>query len=146
MSGSSDETLFTLRVPENVAKTLFAFARNPVTYVGAIISGYIVRSVLNLGAFGVNSVLSAFGIVAGFFDGIRVTLVRAFGSIGIDLLAAYLSVQQVIGSAVRVAGPGGPFLAIGFTAVTLYLGYRVAVALLGEIPVGSSIVDLLGLR
>ncbi|GGN92267.1 hypothetical protein [Haloarcula pellucida] len=151
MSGNSDELttrqlLEALAPLASVARVLVRFGRNPVGFVTTIISLYIVDSVLNIGAFAVNSILSAFGIIVGFFDGIRVTLVTAFGSVGIDILGGYVAVQQSIANVVASAGAAAPFLAIGFASVAVYVGYRVGVALLGELPLGSSIVDLLGLR
>ena len=151
MSGSEDELtrseiLKALAPLASVAKVLARFGRDPFGFVATIISLYIVDSILNLGAFAVNSVLAAFGFVVGFFDSIRVTLVTTFGRVGIDLLEVYVAGQQTVADIVSRAGAAAPFLAVGFAAVALYVGYRVAVALLGELPVGSSIVDLLGLR
>lgn len=143
---STRELLETLAPLATVARVLVRFGRNPVRFVATIISLYIVNGFLNLGAFLVNSVLTAFGIVTGAFDFVRVLLVNAFGSLGINILAVYASGQQALADVIATAGPAAPFLATGFTAVVLYVGYRVGVALLGEVPIGSSIVDLLGLR
>ncbi|QIO23089.1 hypothetical protein [Haloarcula sp. JP-L23] len=124
MSADDGETLFTLRVPKSVAQTLFRFATNPVAFVGSIISAYIINAVLNVGAFGVNTILAMFGVVAGTFDVIRVTLINVFGTLGVDLLGAYSAVQQAVTGVIASAGWAAPILAVGFTAVLVYLGWE----------------------
>lgn len=124
MSADGDEVLFTLRAPKSVAKTLFTFATNPVAFIGSIISAYIVSTVLNVGAFGVNAVLAMFDIVAGGFDFVRVRFVNAFSAVGVDLLGVYSMVQQAVTGVIASAGPAAPVLAVAFTAVLVYLGWE----------------------
>lgn len=129
-----------------VAGVLVRFGTNPVGFVASIISIYVVNTVLNLGAFGVNVVLAGGDILVGIFDFARVVLIWAFGGVGRDILAGVLIVREAVADVVGSAGPAGPIIAAVVVSVGLYGLYRLAVAGLGELPLGSSIVDLLGLR
>ncbi|WP_226023219.1 hypothetical protein [Halomicrobium salinisoli] len=112
----------------------------------ALISTYIVASVLNLGAFAVNSVLGVFNWITGSIDVVRVTLVYWFGRAGIDVLGVIRAVQQEAAAAVATLGPLGPPVVIGVGALVIYGLYRLLVAAAGTIPGVSIAVDLLGLR
>ncbi len=120
------ELLEALAPLAGVAKVLVRFGRNPFGFIATIISLYIVNGFLNLGAFAVNTVLSAFDIVVGSLDFVRITLVNAFGGIGIDLLGAIAVIQQVAGNVIATAGPAAPVLAVGLAGLSVWIGWEVA--------------------
>lgn len=129
-----------------VAGFLARFGRNPVGFIASVISLYIVNSVLNLGAFAINSVLGVFNAIVGAIRAAQALLTGAFAFVGVDILGIFTSLNAIVAELAASAGPFGPPLIAAFAAVSVYLTYRVAVALLGELPIGSSVVDLLGLR
>jgi hypothetical protein len=112
----------------------------------ALISLYILNGIFSVIDVVAGSVLFVFDLVVGSLSAAQSLLVGAFGAVGVDVLAALLGLQRALGDVVAGAGPAGPAIAVGATAIMLYVGYRLAVALLGELPVGSMVVDLLGLR
>jgi len=114
--------------------------------VVAIISGYIVSSVFGLGAYIVGSILTVFDVVAGSIAWVQYQAGAAFGFTGNSILRALRDVQLAFGDAIASAGPLAPVIAGGLAAIALYGTYRVGVAVAGEFPVASTIVDLLGLR
>lgn len=140
------ELLQALAPLANVAGFLARFGRNPVGFIVSVISLYIVNAVLNLGAFAVNSVLGVFNAVVGAIRAAQALLTGAFAFVGVDILGIFASLNEIVATIAASAGPFGPPLIAAFAAVSIYGTYRVGVALLGEIPIGSSIVDLLGLR
>lgn len=114
--------------------------------VFGLITTYIVSSVFGFGQFIVGSVLSVFDYVTLSLAWVQAQLGASFGLVGFDILAAFRWVQIQIGSAAAAAGPAAPIIAIVFGAATVTVLYRAGVAILGELPVGSSLVDFLGLR
>jgi len=114
--------------------------------VFGLISLYILQGIFDVVSIVVGSILYVFDLVVGSIDAARLLLLEAFGAVGADVLGTLVAFQREIATVIESAGPAGPPIAVGATAVLLYVGYRVAVALLGEIPGGSSLVDILGLR
>jgi len=114
--------------------------------IAAVISLYIVNTILSIGGFAVSILVSAGNIVSGAFVIVRELLVGAFSVVGVNILGIYQWLIGVLAGVVASLGPFGPPLAIGVGAVLVYSAYRVTIVLLGELPLGSSIVDLLGLR
>jgi len=112
----------------------------------ALIATYIVGSILSFGAYVVNSVLSVFDFAVASLVWARLRLVQVFGLVGFNIAAALEDVQMAAADAIASLGLLGPPVAIGFGALSLYGTYRVLVALAGELPVGSTVVDLLRLR
>lgn len=111
-----------------------------------LISLYIADSVLSLGSFAVGVVLSVWDFVTRSIDSARLLLVGLFGGVGGTLLGVAELVVDEVAVAVASLGPFGPPLAVATGALTLYATYRLLIALLGELPGGSSVVDLLGVR
>lgn len=111
-----------------------------------LISLYLLNGILDVVGIVVGSILFAFDLVVASLATAQGLLIRAFGAVGIDVLGALVGLQRAIGGVVEAAGPAGPPLAVAFGAVSLYVLWRIGIALLGELPGGSSIVDLLGLR
>lgn len=140
------EVLEALAPLASVANVLVRFGTNPVGFVASIISLYIVNTVVNIGAYAVNVILAAFDIVTGALNVVRGGLSWALGGVGDQIIGAILSGRAQVVDVVGGAGPAGPIIAAVVAAVGLYVLYRLGVALLGEIPIGSTIVDLLGLR
>lgn len=111
-----------------------------------LISWYILGGIRSLLQVIVGSILSVFDLFVGALMVARLTLVGAFGGVGQEILGAYVTVQTVFAGLLAGAGPFAPVIAVGVAAVSLYVVIRVATVALGELPIGSSIVDLLGLR
>ncbi|ELZ23496.1 hypothetical protein C475_14523 [Halosimplex carlsbadense 2-9-1] len=114
--------------------------------MAAIISTYIVESVFGLGSYVVASVLSVFDFVTLSLAWVQAQISGAFAWVGFDILSAVRWVQVELAIATEAAGPLGPLVAIAIASVTLAVLYRAGIALLGELPGGSSLVDFLGLR
>jgi len=112
----------------------------------ALISLYLLNGVFSIVNVVAGSVLYVFDLFVGSLGVAQDLLVSAFGAVGVDILGALLGVQQAVSGVVASAGPLGPPLAILAASALLYGLYRLAVALLGEFPGGSTIVDLLRLR
>lgn len=114
--------------------------------ITAIISSYIISSVFGFGSFIIGSVFAVFDALTLSLRWVQQRVGVQFGMAGYTVLDGVRTVQQTIGGAVESLGPAGPIVAIAFAAIVLALVYRVGVALIGELPVGSSVVDILGLR
>jgi len=114
--------------------------------MAAIISTYVVESVFGLGSYVVASVLSVFDYATLSLAWVQTQLGGAFAWVGFDILSALRWVQIQLGTAATAAGPLAPLVAIAIASVTLAVLYRAGIALLGELPGGSSLVDFLGLR
>jgi hypothetical protein len=112
----------------------------------ALISLYILNGLFSIINVVAGSVLFVFDLIVGSLRTAQALLVGAFGAVGVDILGALLGVQQAVSGVVVAAGPLGPPLAVAAASLMLYVLYRLAVALLGELPGGSTLVDLLGLR
>jgi hypothetical protein len=125
---------------------LLSFLSNPYGFVASLISVYIVGVVFDVASILIGSVLYAFDIIAGSFGYAQRTLVVGFSTVGIDILGALVGVQQAVSGVVASAGPLGPPLAVAAASLSLYVLYRLGIAALGELPVGSTVVDLLRLR
>ncbi|MBO4248376.1 hypothetical protein IL252_11180 [Halomicrobium sp. IBSBa] len=126
--------------------TLFRFLRNPVRFVFSIISFYVLNGILNIVSTVTSAVLGAFDYLVASLTFAQRALGQAFGVAGLNVLSARAALNQIVVTLAASAGPAAPILVIGAGAVTLFLIYRVGIALLGELPVGSSVIDLLGLR
>lgn len=114
--------------------------------VFALISAYILDVIFGIFGTIAGAILFAFDVVVGVLGFAQRLLVNGFGIVGIDILGALAGVQRAIAGAIAGSGPLAPVFATLLAVGTLYVLYRLAVALLGELPVGSTIVDLLGLR
>lgn len=111
-----------------------------------LITSYILAGIFNVINVIAGSVLFAFDFLVGALTVAQIMLVGAFGGVGRDILSTAVSVQQAFADVLVGAGPLAPIIAVAVAAGALYLVSRVGVVLLGELPIGSSIVDLLGLR
>jgi hypothetical protein len=112
----------------------------------ALISLYLLNGIFSIFGVVAGSVLYVFDLIVGSLQVAQSLLIGAFGAVGVDLLGVFVALEGEIAGVVASAGPAGPVIAVGSTAVILFVGYRLAVSVLGELPVGSTIVDLLGLR
>lgn len=135
-----------LRPLANVVGALVEFGRNPVGFVMSIISLYVVNAIFGLFGIIVGSVQAAFDVFVFAFDGARVMLIGAASSVGLDIQSAIAGLMMQVADAVEMLGPAAPIVAVGMGSVLVYATYRLTVVLAGELPLGSSIVDLLGLR
>jgi hypothetical protein len=135
-----------LRELEPYAGVLLQFAKNPVGFVFSIISLYI--SSLFLDLFGLASwvVLGVFDSFAYVFDVARLFLISAFGQVGIRILGVVTTFGAELNRALYVLGPAAPFVVALFGSLVFYGLYRGTIALLGEVPGGSTVVDFLRLR
>lgn len=114
--------------------------------VFALITLYILNGIFSVIDVLAGSVLFVFDVVVGSLQTAQALLVGAFGAVGVDILGALFGVQQALSGVVAGAGPLGPPLAVAAASLMLYGLYRLTVALLGELPGGSTLVDLLGVR
>ena len=128
------------------ANTLTNFASNPQRFIFRFISEYIVGTAIGLGQYLIGSILLVFNTIASYLQTAAFILVGSFQVVTTPILVAGQRLIAAIATAVVAAGPAGPVIAAALTATLLYSTYRLLIAVAGEIPVGSSIVDLLGLR
>lgn len=129
-----------------VFSTLIAFATNPVEFIFRIINLFILNGLFAIFNTISGAVLAAFDSLVGALEFAQRALIRGFAAAGIDIIAALASIQRQFAAVFEGAGPLAPVLAAALAVGALVVLSRLAVALLGEVPVGSTIVDLLGLR
>jgi len=150
MSGSDSGSL--VAIPKSLLQPLKQLAALADRYgsvpraIVAIISLYIVNGVLSIGSYIVGSFVAFNDSVTASFRLAQNVLIGSFGSVGVDVLAVGRSIQLQIASVIQGAGPLGPPIAVGLGAIIVYAVYRIIIVALGELPLGSSLVDLLGLR
>lgn len=135
-----------LQALKPVARVLIQFGRNPVAFVFSLISLYIANAVLGLFQVATGAVLWIYEGLASIFDMARVFLISGFGSVGIDLLNVVASLGAALNRALFALGPAAPFVVAFVGAAALYGLYRLGIGLLGEVPIGSTVVDVLRLR
>jgi len=111
-----------------------------------LISLYILGGILTGVRIVTGSILYVFDLVVGALQVAQSLLIGAFAAVGLDVLGLLGDLGGELGRVVAEAGPLGPPIAVGAAAVGLFAMYRVGVALVGELPLGSSIVDILRLR
>ncbi|MFC6757887.1 MULTISPECIES: hypothetical protein [Haloarcula] len=126
--------------------TLTEFARNPRRFIFGFISTYLVATALGFGEYLVSSILLVFDTVAGYFRGSAILLVTSLQTVTTPILGAGRVFTNAVATTVMAAGPLGPPIGAALTALLLYATYRLLIAVIGELPLGSSLVDLLGLR
>ncbi|WP_436931676.1 hypothetical protein [Halosimplex halobium] len=114
--------------------------------VFSLIATYLVSSVFGFGSWIVASVLSVFDMVTLALAWVQVQLSSAFAFVGIDILGALRWVQLELAAGAQAAGPLAPLVTIAIGSIALAVTYRALIALVGELPGGSSLVDFLGLR
>ena len=149
---ASDGGGFRVREAEAVT-ALVGFIRRYGSIEGgifALIGFYLLNGILDIVGIVVGSILFAFDLVVESLATAQRLLIGAFGAAGIDILSALVGLQRAIAGVVEGAGPAAPIVAVGFGAIALYLTWllvtRLAVGLIGELPGGSTLVDLLNLR
>lgn len=135
-----------LRPLAGVVGVLVDFAKNPVGFVMSIISLYVVNAIFGLFGIIVGSIQAAFDVFVWAFDGARVMLISAASAVGFDILSAIAGLQMQFADAVSLLGPAAPIVAVGVGSLGVYATYRLVVVAAGELPLGSSIVDVLRLR
>jgi len=113
--------------------------------IGVVVS-WTVAQILGFGAYIVNSILLVFDYVTGALVTVQRALNVNFAALGTAILTAIWNVQMQIVNTVNPYGPLAPVVLIGVTAIEALLAWRFIVALAGELPLGSGIVDFLGLR
>lgn len=135
-----------LRALKPVAAVLVQFGKNPVGFVFSIISLYISSLFIDLFGLVTGVVLGVFDSFAYVFDLARVLLVQAFGFVGIEILGLVAQIGLELRQALFLLGPAAPFLVALVGSLVLYGLYRGTIALLGEVPGGSTLVDFLRIR
>jgi hypothetical protein len=145
---ASDDGGFEIREARAVREVASLIARygSLPRAIFAIISLYILNGLFSIINVVAGSVLYVFDLIVGSLQTAQALLVGAFGAVGIDILGALVGVQQAVSVVVASAGPLGPPLAVAAASLSLYVLYRLGIAALGELPVGSTVVDLLRLR
>lgn len=135
-------------------KKLGAFIQNPSeasfpkfrAAVLSIVTGWIVGGFLDAGAWITAQILLATRPFLRAIGTSQQAIARAFGTVGFAVLNTLRTVNNAVIDTVGVAGPAAPIISAAVVGGTLYLSYRLATSIAGEIPVLSSIVDFLGLR
>ncbi len=135
-----------LRALKPVVGVLVRFGKNPVGFVFSIISLYLSSLFLDLFGLVSGTVLGIFDSFAYVFDLARVFLTGTFGVVGIEILGIVTGIGAALNRALYALGPAAPFVVAIVGSLVIYAAYRGTIALLGEIPGGSSIVDILRLR
>lgn len=125
---------------------LVMFAENPREFIFRFVSEFVVSSVFGLFGIIVEWIQAAFDLVVLAVDGARSLAIGAFAAVGVDILGALVAVQQQLAAAVATLGPAAPLVAVAAGSVAIYVVARLGIGLLGELPLGSTIVDLLRLR
>lgn len=129
-----------------ILDVLVAFGKNPIEFTFNIINLYILGGIFAIFNTIAAGVLGAFDIIVGALVIVRELLVGAFGAVGVDIIGGIVGFQQSLVESLSIFGPAAPIVLTAIAVAVMFLIYRVGVALLGELPIGSSIVDLLGLR
>lgn len=133
-------------LPAAAIATLVAFATDPVGFIVEVVAAFVVATLLELGAIVVGVVDTFATTLAAIPRVARLALSGAFGAAGDVFIGTVASAYASLLGVVSVAGPAAPLVVVGLLAGTVALTYRVGVALVGELPGGSSLVDILGLR
>lgn len=129
-----------------VAATLVQFGKNPVGFVFSIISLYISSLFLDLFGLASGVVLGIFDAFAYVFDLSRAFLLGAGGRVGLEIIGLVTWFGASLNRVLYALGPTAPFLVALVGSLVLYGLFRGTIALLGEIPGGSTLVDFLRIR
>lgn len=112
--------------------------------IKVVIASWVVSGILGAGGFIIDQILLAF---EPFLNAIGMTesaIVVPFRIAGEAIFDVFRTINASVASVTGVAGPAAPIVTAGFITISLYLGYRLAVSLLGEVPVIGAITDFLG--
>lgn len=156
MSSSADDTrTITVALPgwlkrlrpaiEQLGALYDRYGSVPAAVFG-LIALYIASAVLSIGQFAVNVVLAVFDPIVQALGITELLIDLGVQTVTTDLVGALVGFRSGIADVAAAAGPLAPVIVVGVAAASLYVVYRVSIALLGELPLGSSLVDLLGLR
>jgi hypothetical protein len=113
---------------------LKAIANNPFRFVATGVALYIVTTLLNFGAFLVETILAGFGFFTAALGIGESAIVGGISGAGNAILSALLGIQQQIAGIVTQAGPAGPVIAVAMTGAILYGAYLAARFILGFVP------------
>lgn len=129
-----------IKDPQGTTFPKFRFA------VLSVVIGWLVGGVLDGAQWLTAQFLLAFDPFLRAIGTSQAALGRAFGTAGLALLNAGRIINSAVIDTVGVAGPAAPIISAAVAGGTLYLAWRLAASLAGEVPVLSTIVDFLGLR
>ena len=129
-----------------VVGTLIAFGRNPVGFIITAVATWLVAGALSVGSVLVAGADYAGTLLAAAPQSVQAFLASAFAPVAQTLVGLAGQATASIGAVLATAGPAAPVLVAVFAAVVAVVLYRVGVALLGELPGGSSLVDILDFR
>ena len=114
----------------------------------ALISLYILEGIFSIFGVIAGSVLFVFDVIVGSFETVLSLLLGAYSAVGSDILGVFLALERNVAGVVASAGPLGPVVAVGGTALILWIvwefGSRLAIGVLGELPGGSTLLSLVG--
>jgi hypothetical protein len=141
-----------LRILKPVATTLARLAQR-IREAGSfqqavltIVATWVASSVLGFGEYLIGFVFRLFTPVLRAIGLTERGVVAAFAPAGAAILETFAGLTAAVRDVTGVAGPVAPIIATLLVLGLGYVTYSVAVAALGELPLGSSLVDLLGLR
>ena len=141
-----------LRILKPVATTLASVAQR-IREAGScqqavltIVATWVASSVLGFGEYLIGFVFRLFTPVLRAIGLTERGVVAAFAPAGAAILGVFRGLTTVVRDVTGVAGPVAPIIATLLVLGLAYVTYRVAIAVLGEFPGGSTLVDLLGLR
>lgn len=140
------ERVVKVTLPVGFVATLAAFAKDPVGFIVEVVAAFFVATLLELGGIAVAAVDTVAATAATIPRVIGLLLRGAFGQAGAVVIDGIAELYVGIATTARAAGPAGPVLVTVTLALTLVALYRVSVALIGEVPGGSSLVDMFNRR
>jgi hypothetical protein len=129
-----------------VASVLVAFGEDPVGFIVEVVAAFLVATLLELGGIAVGAVDTIASTVAAVPRFVRLLVSGAFSQAGALVIGGIADLFRGVATTAQAAGPAGPVLVTVTLALTLVALYRVSVALIGEVPGGSSLVDIFNLR
>lgn len=114
----------------------------------ALISLYLLDGIFSIFGVIVGSILFVFDTLVGSLETALSLLLGAFSAVGVDILGVFLALERTVAGVVASAGPLAPVIAVGGTALILWIvwefGSRLAIGILGELPGGSTLLSLVG--
>lgn len=114
--------------------------------IKVVIASWVVSGILGAGGFVIDQILLAFEPLLTAIATTESAIVIPFRIAGVAIFDVLRTINASVASVTGVAGPAAAPITAAFITLTLVLGYRLAVSVLGEVPVLSSITDFLGVR
>lgn len=112
----------------------------------AFLTTYIVTGALNIGQTIIGFVFQLFNPILMTIGLTQRSVTSAFRPVGDAILGFTMTINDAVREVAGVTGPAAPIVTTLLVVAIAYVTFRVLVALAGEVPGGSTVVDLLRLR